>query len=52
MLVNISETIAGDRLNQFGLLTEHSFVVDYEGAVRSIVVIAIDLLTSEDRYFL
>ena len=25
MIVNISETIAGDRLNQFGLLTEHKF---------------------------
>ena len=25
MLVNISETIAGDRSNRFGLLTEHNF---------------------------
>ena len=29
-----------------------SFVVNYRGAFRSIVAIAIDLLTSEDRYFL
>ena len=29
-----------------------SFVVNYQGAFRSIVAIAIDLLTSEDRYFL
>ena len=28
-----------------------SFVVNYEGAFRSIVTIAIDLLTSEDQYF-
>ena len=29
-----------------------SFVVSYRGAFRSIFAIAIDLLTSEDRYFL
>ena len=29
-----------------------NFVVNYRGAFRSIVVIAIDILTSEDRYFL
>ena len=33
----------------FGLL---SFVVNHRGAFRSIIAFAIDLLTSEDRYFL
>ena len=52
LLVNISEIIVGDRSNQFGLLTEHKFGVNYRGAFRSIVAIAVNLLTSEDRYFL
>ena len=52
-IVNISETIPGDRSNQFlGFWLNISFVVNYRGAFRSIVVIAIDLLTSEGRYFL
>ena len=51
-LVNISETIAGDWSNQMGFWLNISFVVNYRRAFRSKVAIAIDLWTSEDRYFL
>ena len=43
--------LATDRIN-LGFCLNISFVVNYRGAFRSIVAIAIDLLTSEDRYFL
>ena len=44
-------SLATDRIS-LGFWLNIRFVVDYRGAVRSIVAIAIDLLTSEDRYFL
>ena len=44
-------SLATDRIS-LGFWQNIRFVVDYRGAVRSIVAIAIDLLTSEDRYFL
>ena len=44
-------SLATDRIS-LGFWVNIRFVVDYRGAVRSIVAIAIDLLTSEDRYFL
>ena len=40
-----------DRIS-LGFWLNISFVVNYRGAFRSIVAIAINLLTSEDRYFL
>ena len=40
-----------DRIS-LGFWLNRSLVVNYPGAFRSIVAIAIDLLTSEDRYFL
>ena len=40
-----------DRIS-LGFWLNKSFVVNYRGALRSIVTIAIDLLTSEDWYFL
>ena len=44
-------SLATDRIS-LGFWLNISFVVNYRGAFRSIVAIAIDLLTSEDRYFL
>ena len=40
-----------DRIS-LGFWLNLTFVINYWGAFRSIVAIAIDLLTSEDRYFL
>ena len=50
-LVNISETIAGDQSNHLGFWQNKSFVTNDWVAFQLIVAIAIDLLTSEDRYF-
>ena len=44
-------SLATDRIS-LGFWLNIKFVVNYRGAFRSIVAIAIDLLTSEDRYFL
>ena len=44
-------SLATDRIN-LGFWLNTSFVVNYRGAFRSIVAIAIDILTSEDQYFL
>ena len=44
-------SLATDRIS-LGFWLNISFVVNYRGAFRSIVAIAVDLLTSEDRYFL
>ena len=44
-------SLTTDRIG-LGFWLNKSFVVNYRGAFRSIVAIAIDLLTSEDRYFL
>ena len=44
-------SLATDRIS-LGFWLNKRFVVDDRGAVRSIVAIAIDLLTSGDRYFL
>ena len=44
-------SLATDRIS-LGFWLNIRFVVDYRGAVRSIVAIAIDLLTSEVRYIL
>ena len=51
MLVNISEIIAGNKSNHLVFWLNISFVTNYRVAFRLIVAIAIDLLTSEDRYF-
>ena len=47
----VRPSLATDRIS-LGFWLNISFVVNYRGAFRSIVAIAIDLLTSEDRYFL
>ena len=44
-------SLATDRIS-LGFWLNISFVVNYQGAFQSIVAIAIDLLTWEDRYFL
>ena len=44
-------SLATDRIS-LGFWLNISFVVNYRWVFRSIVAIAIDLLTSEDRYFL
>ena len=43
--------LATDRIS-LGFWLNISFVVNHRGAFRSIIAFAIDLLTSEDRYFL
>ena len=43
-------SLATDRIS-LGFWQNINFVVNYRGVFRSIVAIAIDLLTSEDRYF-
>ena len=47
----VRPSLATDRIG-LGFWLNKSFVVNYRGAFRSIVAIAINLLTSEDRYFL
>ena len=47
----VKPSLAIDRIS-LGFWLNISFVVNYRVAFRSIVAIAIDLLTSEDRYFL
>ena len=47
----VTPSLTTDRIS-LGLWLNISFVVNYRGAFRSIVAIAIDLLTSEDPYFL
>ena len=47
---NVRPSLAIDRISS-GFWLNIRFVVGYRGAVRSIVSIAIDLLTSEYRYF-
>ena len=44
-------SLAIDRIS-WGFWLNISFVVNYRGAFRSIVAIAIDVLTPKDRYFL
>ena len=44
-------SLATDRIS-LGFWLHISFVVNYRGAFRSVVAIAIDLLTSVDQYFL
>ena len=44
-------SLATDRIS-LGFWLNISFVVNHRGAFRSIIAFAIDLLTSEDRYFL
>ena len=44
-------SLATDRIS-LGFWLNTSFVVNHRGAFRSIIAFAIDLLTSEDRYFL
>ena len=51
LLILVRPSLVTDRIS-LGFWLNIRFVVDYRGAVRSIVAIAIDLLTSEDRYFL
>ena len=50
LLINISETIAGDRIG-LGFWLNVSFAVNNKWAFRSISDIAIDLSTWKDRYF-
>ena len=47
----VRPSLTTDRIS-LGFWLNISFVVNYRVAFRSIVAIAIDLLTSEDRYFL
>ena len=47
----VRPSLATDRIS-FGFWLNISFVVNYRGTFRSIVAIAIDLLSSEDRYSL
>ena len=50
-LILVRPSLATNRIS-LGFWPNISFVVNYRGAFRSIVAIAIDLLISEDRYFL
>ena len=47
----VRPSLATDRIS-LGFWLNISFVVNHRGAFRSIIAFAIDLLTSEDRYFL
>ena len=47
----VRPSLATDRIS-LGFWLNTSFVVNYRGAFRSIIAIVIDLLTSEDQYFL
>ena len=51
LIILVRPSLATDRIS-LGFWLNISFVVNYRGAFRSIVAIAIDLLTSEDWYFL
>ena len=50
-LILVRPSLATDRIS-LGFWLNISFVVNHRGTFRSIITFAIDLLTSEDRYFL
>ena len=51
-LVNISETIAGDRSNRSPFWWNVSFSINHQWAFRSIIDVAINLFTWENQYLL
>ena len=51
LLILVIPSLASDRIS-LGFWLNISFVINHRGAFRSIIAFAIDLLTSEGRYFL